>query len=916
MSTAESSVLKSQSDKEEKKKLEAAEDKTKMKMEQDEEQEKEREDQEDPPEPLEPPPEDFAAILYAEPGALGLIGNLVAAMVVAVENMLWPPFSTVALCLAGAHLVVFGGVLQLLGGLLCFRRFDHLTGTAFVVFSALWTVVGVSHFLTPLVDPQDLSRAVMPGLLGFMGVSVVLCVCASTVNYLMPPVLLAILCTLVFECVGAFFLWGRRVAAAFEIIIVLSSFYAVIVMTLKGVSQRYILPGFGNAVFDPLLVRTRVSLSVRRIERKKNTIYGEPMGMGYLGNVVPATVLIFHHLGYFQDFRLAFPTFLFSLLCHVLASFYAFLRHDFFHALQFSVYFLFWTSRGLLQLLLSLDGLAGLALINRVNFFGQWAVVALLIVITFSSLIFSRVVFFYNLYFVLVAILSVDHIPEWAHHFTLGISAVPLALLSLYLGTAHLLNSIAEKPIVWLGAELVNEVTLTRGLQRVFRGASSCCRSPADQQNDYTEEDTIAVKVVDSVGFVASSVALLCLSPLEATNRVMPVPWVLVAGVFLHLYAARLAYAAGSLAKAYVMAVLAAFWAVWATMLISPALTPSLQGASVTMLCLFTVVLVMTLTFTRVWLTFGLLMELCVIAQVVTVFNSQPPWMVLVTALLAGVVALYAALAEIVNTTLMANCIPVGEPLLKEKAVDEGGIPCALFSSRRSSNLRRVVRMLGEGCVVGVPTDTVYALAASCRSPASISRLYHVKGRPPEKPICLCLASLDQLRAAGPPFSALLWDFMDRCYPGGISCVVPKGQWLQRLGLGDAASYVGTKDSICIRVPDCSVLCYVVSLHGPVAITSANPSGGEDSTHHSMVIHSLGEKLDAVVCDGDSNETQASTVVDCTKIDEGVISYFRVGCTPQEHVDRLFEEAKAHVHSHTDLLDMVPDRSPAGNTKA
>lgn len=77
------------------------------------------------------------------------------------------------------------------------------------------------------------------------------------------------------------------------------------------------------------------------------------------------------------------------------------------------------------------------------------------------------------------------------------------------------------------------------------------------------------LKVVDSLGFVASSVALLCLSPLEATNTVLPLPWILTAGVFLHLYAARLAYAAGTLAKAYVMIVLAAFWGVWATFLIS-----------------------------------------------------------------------------------------------------------------------------------------------------------------------------------------------------------------------------------------------------------------------------------------------------------------------------------------------------------
>ncbi|KAL8590449.1 hypothetical protein ACOMHN_011662 [Nucella lapillus] len=852
---------------------------------------------------LEPAPEDFAAILYAEPGALGLIANMVAALVVAVENMLWPPFSAVALNLAGVHLIVVGGMLQLFSGFLCYRRFDHLTGTAFVVFAALWTVIGVNHILTPLIDPQDLSRGSMPGLLGFMGASVVLCICAATVNYLMPPVLIAILSALIFECVGLFFLWGHRVAAVFEIIIVLSSFYAVIVMTLKGVSQRYILPGFGNAMVDPLLRPTRAGASSRKIERKKNTIYGEPMGMGYLGNVVPATVLIFHDLGYFQDFRPAMSFFIFSILCHVLASYYSFLRRDYFHSVQFAVYFLYWASRGVLQLLVFTDGWANVAAVQRVNYYGQWSIIILFGVITFISIIFSRMVFFYNLYHVIVAILAVDHIPLGPHGFSASIPAIILVFLTLYLAMAHLLNSIAEKPIMWLGNELVNEVTLTRGLNKIF---GLCRSSSANKQNHYAQEETIAIKIVDSLGFIASAVALLCLSPLEASNRVLPLPWVLGAGVALHLYATRLAYAAGSLAKAYVMTVLAAFWAVWAVMLFNPALAPALQGASVALLCLFTVVLVMTLTFTHVWVAFALFMELCVICQVVTTFwpLNPPPWMTLVTSLLAGIVALYAAFAEIVNATLMADCIPVGEPLIKEKVLDDGGSSCLLYTARRSSNLWRVARMLGEGKVIGVPTDTVYALAASCKQPESIRRLYHVKGRPADKPICLCLASLDQLEAAKPPFSSLLWEFMRRCYPGGISCVVPKGPWLRTLGLEEAVDYVGTKDSICIRVPDNSVLCYIVSRHGPVALTSANPSGGPDSTHHSMVIQSLGEKLDAVVCAGDSNETQASTVVDCTRIDDGVISYFREGCTPRELVDQLFEEAKAHVKSHSTKVDI------------
>ena len=70
--------------------------------------------------------------------------------------------------------------------------------------------------------------------------------------------------------------------------------------------------------------------------------------------------------------------------------------------------------------------------------------------------------------------------------------------------------------------------------------------------------------MVDTLGFVSSAVALFSLSPLEATNTALPLAWVITAGVFLHLYAARLAYAAGTLAKAYVMVVLAIFWTTWA----------------------------------------------------------------------------------------------------------------------------------------------------------------------------------------------------------------------------------------------------------------------------------------------------------------------------------------------------------------
>ncbi|MED6262665.1 hypothetical protein ATANTOWER_023576, partial [Ataeniobius toweri] len=79
---------------------------------------------------------------------------------------------------------------------------------------------------------------------------------------------------------------------------------------------------------------------------------------------------------------------------------------------------------------------------------------------------------------------------------------------------------------------------------------------------------------------------------------------------------------------------------------------------------------------------------------------------------------------------------------------------------------------------------------------------------------------------------------------------------------------------------------------GPIAVTSANPTGEADTTHHNQVYAKLGKKVEGVLCDGPSPENIASTVVDCTKIETGQIGFFRVGLIPKSKVLQIFEEVK------------------------
>ena len=58
-------------------------------------------------------------------------------------------------------------------------------------------------------------------------------------------------------------------------------------------------------------------------------------------------------------------------------------------------------------------------------------------------------------------------------------------------------------------------------------------------------------------------------------------------------------------------------------------------------------------------------------------------------------------------------------------------------------SLHEISDALGRGAVVGMPTDTVYGIAADPRNPIAVGRLFSIKGRPEGKPVGLLVADLD-----------------------------------------------------------------------------------------------------------------------------------------------------------------------------
>lgn len=125
---------------------------------------------------------------------------------------------------------------------------------------------------------------------------------------------------------------------------------------------------------------------------------------------------------------------------------------------------------------------------------------------------------------------------------------------------------------------------------------------------------------------------------------------------------------------------------------------------------------------------------------------------------------------------------------------------------------------------------------------------------------------------------------MDEIWPGSVSLVVTRGPWLQRMGVGDAADLIGTDDSIALRVPNSTLTVALLKETGPLAITSANPSGLCDCTHHNKVDDVIASKIDYILADGPSPMTIASSVIDVRSIDNNELHFYRVGCVPETYV--------------------------------
>lgn len=205
------------------------------------------------------------------------------------------------------------------------------------------------------------------------------------------------------------------------------------------------------------------------------------------------------------------------------------------------------------------------------------------------------------------------------------------------------------------------------------------------------------------------------------------------------------------------------------------------------------------------------------------------------------------------------------------------------------AQLEYAATLLKSGEIVGIPTETVYGLAANAYDPAAIKKIFLAKGRPQDNPLIVHIDTVKYLEELTSELPAIALRLADTFWPGPLTMIFPKSEKVPY-------ETTGGLDTVAVRMPSLPAARELISICGfPLAAPSANLSGRPSPTCAKHVYHDMAGRIPLIIDGGECEVGVESTViavypdrirvlrpggitvemlqkaVDCVEIDNGVL---------------------------------------------
>lgn len=195
-----------------------------------------------------------------------------------------------------------------------------------------------------------------------------------------------------------------------------------------------------------------------------------------------------------------------------------------------------------------------------------------------------------------------------------------------------------------------------------------------------------------------------------------------------------------------------------------------------------------------------------------------------------------------------------------------------------SADITRALELLKAGGLVGLPTETVYGLAADASNELAVRRIFAAKGRPSTHPLIVHVASVEKAREWCTTLTAMGEKLAAEFWPGPLTLIVPRNE-----KASDAVT--GGQDTVGLRVPSHPLAHALLTLFGGgLAAPSANRFGRVSPTTSAHVEEELGDVIELILEGGASNVGVESTIVD---VAHGMPRLLRPGGISREAIEKV-----------------------------
>lgn len=199
-----------------------------------------------------------------------------------------------------------------------------------------------------------------------------------------------------------------------------------------------------------------------------------------------------------------------------------------------------------------------------------------------------------------------------------------------------------------------------------------------------------------------------------------------------------------------------------------------------------------------------------------------------------------------------------------------------------SAVIERAVALLKAGQLIGLPTETVYGLAADANNPEAVAKIFAAKGRPADHPLIVHLGADELLSHYAREIPEAAWTLAEAFWPGPLTLILKKAP-----GVPDLVT--GGQDTVGVRIPGHPIALALLRAFaeanpagGGLAAPSANKFGRISPTTAEHVAMELGDAVSLILDGGDCQVGIESTIVDLSR---GTPVILRPGAITAEQIE-------------------------------